>query len=96
MITDQDIGRLEELAGQAGRHWRVCDDVLECGTSGNFHLVMEGNDGTTRTAATSVDVLDEDRALLVYLAAAANLIPAAIAELRMLRAELAAKTDRHP
>jgi hypothetical protein len=95
MMSDQDLGRLEELAARAGRHWRVCDDVLECGTSGNFHLVVEGNDGMSRTAATSVDVLEEDRALLVYLAAAANLIPTAIAELRMLRAELAAITDRH-
>ena len=96
MITDQDLDTLNELATRAGRHWRVCDDVLECGTSGNFHLLVEANDGTTRTAATSVDVLDEDRALLVYLAAAANLVPAAIAELRMLRAEVAAITDRHP
>jgi hypothetical protein len=86
VITNQDLNRLEELAAQAGRHWRVCDDVLECGTSGNFHLLVEGNDGTTRTAAFSVDVLDEDRALLVYLAAAANMLPKVIADLRVLRA----------
>ncbi len=92
MITDRDLGALEELAAQAGGHWRVCDNVLECGTSGNFHLLVEGADGTSRTAAVSVDVLDEDRALLVYLAAAANLMPAAIAELRALRAALAGTT----
>jgi hypothetical protein len=93
MITDQDLSRLEELAAQARGHWRVCDNVLECGTSGNFHILLDGTDGTSRTAAVSVDVLDEDRALLVYLAAAANLMPAAIAELRTLRAGITAATN---
>lgn len=85
MIADEDLDTLEELAAQAGRHWRVCDDVLECGTSGAFHLMVENADGTSRTAAVSMDVLDEDRALLVYLAAAANLAPRIAAELRALR-----------
>ncbi|MGH2386689.1 MAG: hypothetical protein ACRDIE_00685 [Chloroflexota bacterium] len=86
MITDEDLGKLEKLAAQAGRHWRVCDDVLECGTAGAFHLIVEHADGTSRTAAVSMDVLDEDRALLVYLAAAANLAPLVAAELRAARA----------
>jgi hypothetical protein len=86
MIADEDLGELEKLAAQAGRHWRVCDDVLECGTSGAFHLIVENADGTSRTAAVSMDVLEEDRALLVYLAAAANLAPLIAAELRALRA----------
>jgi hypothetical protein len=93
MITEQDLSTLEELAAQAGRHWRVCDNVPACGTTGNFHLVVEGKYGTSRTAAVSADVLDEDRALLVYLAAAANMLPAAIAELRVLRAGLAAAAE---
>ncbi|HEY8285087.1 MAG TPA: hypothetical protein VIJ28_11945 [Chloroflexota bacterium] len=86
MVTDDDLKILEELAARAGGHWRVCDDVLECGTAGAFHLLLEQPDGTTRVVAASLDVLDEDRAFMVYLAAAANLAPRLAAELRESRA----------
>ena len=85
MVMDDDLRALEELAARAGGHWRVCDDGLECGTTGAFHLLLEQADGTTRTVAGSLDVLDEDRAFMVYLAAAANLAPRLAAELRASR-----------
>jgi len=85
MVTDDDPRALEALAARAGGHWRVCDDGLECGTSGAFHLLLEQADGTIRTVAASLDVLDEDRAFMVYLAAAANLAPRLAAELREAR-----------
>ncbi|HVA89490.1 MAG TPA: hypothetical protein VNL71_06580 [Chloroflexota bacterium] len=86
MVSDDDLRTLEELAARAGAHWRVCDDVLECGTAGAFHLLREQADGTTRAVSASLDVLEEDRTLMVYLAAAANLAPLLVAEIRELRA----------
>lgn len=77
---------LLEMARHAGANWRVCDDVLTCGTTGAFHLVVDDEDGSACTAAASTDALDQDRARLVYLAAAANLVPALVAEVRRLRA----------
>jgi hypothetical protein len=88
MLTDEELTALQAMAAQASGHWRVCDDLLECGTSGAFHLLLEGPDGTSLTAAASTDVLAEDRARLVYLAAAANLVPALAEEVRTLRARL--------
>jgi hypothetical protein len=88
-ISRQELEALEELARHAGTNWRVCDDVLSCGTSGAYHLLADDARGATCTVAASTDVLDLDRARLVYLAAAANLAPALAAEVRRLRAPLA-------
>ncbi|HXT36374.1 MAG TPA: hypothetical protein VN837_12425 [Chloroflexota bacterium] len=85
MVADDDLRALDALAARADGHWHVCDDGLECGTAGAFHLLLEQADGTIRTVAASLDVLDEDRAFMVYLAAAANLAPRLAAELRESR-----------
>lgn len=90
MVAEEDLATLQMMATRMAGHWRVCDDLLECGTSGAFHLLLDGDDGPTCPVAASLDVLDEDRERLVYLAAAANLAPLLAAEVQVLRARLGA------